>query len=146
MKNLLFVLLFLFATSCVTYKNCERKFSKSVVADSVKIMVPVSVLVPKDSVILSFKTDTTYLYKEIQQGRAKVIVERTHTITQIKAECDTVTIYKKVPYKVPGERVIWGVAPWHKDAFRGTLIALILSIVYIFFNKFFTTQRRSKTQ
>lgn len=129
-------------SSCVTYKRCQQKFGENAVTDSVKVTVPVSVLVPRDTVITSFVTDTTYLYKEVQQGRAKVIVERTHSITTVQAKCDTVTIIKKVPIKVPGPQVVWGVAPWHKTAFRLTAAGLILALVYIFFNKFFKINRK----
>lgn len=117
---------------CTSFKRCQQKFG-STVTDSVKIPVPVSVLVPRDSVVTSFVTDTTYLYKEIQQGRAKVIIERTNTITTVEAKCDTVTVTKIVPVKVAGPRVVWGVAPWYKKAFNYSLCAnaLLISIIII---------------
>lgn len=143
MRNTLLVALAaIILSSCVTFERCKSKFGENAVTDSIKVMVPVSVLVPKDSVVTSFITDTTYFYKEIIQGRAKVIVERTNTITTVQAQCDTVTIIKKVPVKVPGPQVIWGVAPWHKTAFRWTATALILAIVYMVFGKFFTRKRK----
>ncbi len=116
--------------SCASFKRCQQKFG-STVTDSVRIQVPVSVIVPRDSVVTSFLTDTTYLYKEIQQGRAKVIVERTNTVTTVQAKCDTVTVTKLVPVKVPGPRVVWGVAPWYKNAFKYSLCANALLIVII---------------
>lgn len=143
MKNILLITLTAFLlSSCVTFQRCKDKFGENTVTDSVKVIVPVSVLVPKDSIVTSFVTDTTYFYKEITQGRAKVIVERTNTVTTVQAKCDTVTIFKKVPVKVPGPQVVWGVAPWHKTAFRWTSTALILAIAYIVFGKFFTRKRK----
>lgn len=123
-------LLILYAfTSCTTYKRCQQKFQTQLtVTDSVKVTVPVTVTVPRDSVVTTFKTDTTYLFKEIQQGRAKVIVERTNAITTVQAKCDTVVIVKYQPVKVPGQRVVWGVAPWYKTGFKWCLNALIIAI------------------
>lgn len=130
------LLLIPFLSSCATFNRCKEKFANTV-TDSVRVTVPVSVTVPRDSVVTSFVTDTTYLYKEIQQGRAKVIVERTHTITTVQAKCDSVTIIKKVPVKVPGATVYFGVAPWYKTAFRFTLGALFLVLAVMLFRKFF---------
>jgi hypothetical protein len=133
MKNLLFSLFVLFAVcSCASYKRCQQKFA-STITDSVKISVPVSVLVPRDSVITAFVTDTTYLYKEIQQGRAKVIVERTHSITTVQAQCDSVTITKPVYVKVPGPRVVWGVSPKYKTQSKigWGLLALAISVIIL---------------
>jgi hypothetical protein len=131
MKNIVFALLCtVLITSCATYRRCQDKFATQI-TDSVRVTVPVTVTVPRDSVVTSFVTDTTYLFKEIQQGRAKVIVERTNTVTTIQAECDTVTLTKSVPVKVPGPRVVWGVNPWYRTAF---LVALGMLAVSLFFN------------
>jgi len=138
MKNkILFLILVLAATSCVTYEKCARKFGNTV-SDTIRVTIPVSVLVPRDSVITSFKTDTTYLYKEVQQGRAKVIFERTHTITTVQAQCDTITVTKLVPVKVPAKVIKWGVAPWYKTAFLITASFLLMCLgllAILFFHK-----------
>ena len=129
----------LLLTSCATYNRCQSKFQSAVPErsrrDSVEVPVQVPVLVPRDSVITTFITDTTYLYKEIQQGRAKVIVERTNTITTVQARCDTVTITKLVKVKVPGQPINWGVAPWYKKAFHAMLYLFVLAagVVFIIF-------------
>jgi hypothetical protein len=134
MKNLLFALLIMFTvSSCATYKRCSQKFQTATVADSVKVLVPVTVTVPKDSVVTSFVTDTTYLYKEIQQGRARVIVERTNTITTVQAKCDSVLITKTIYVKVPGPRVVWGVSPRYKTQSKigWSLLAAAVSLIII---------------
>jgi hypothetical protein len=122
----------LFFISCASYKRCQQKFA-NIVTDSVKVTVPVSILVPKDSVIATFVTDTTYLYKEVQQGRARVIVERTHSITTVQAKCDTMFITKYVPVKVPGARVVWGVSPKYKTQSKigWGLLAIALSLIIV---------------
>lgn len=128
MKTLFLLILSVFLlTSCASYKRCQVKFATTL-TDSVKVNVPVSVIVPRDSVVTSFKTDTTYLYKEIQQGRAKIIVERTHTITTVQARCDSVIITKTIRVKVPGPQVVWGVKPAFKTYFKICLNLLILSV------------------
>jgi hypothetical protein len=134
MKNLLFALLIVFTiSSCATYKRCSQKFQTATVADSVKVLVPVTVIVPKDSVVTQFVTDTTYLYKEIQQGRARVIVERTNNITTVQAKCDSVLITKTIYVKVPGPRVVWGVSPRYKTQSKigWSLLGLAISIIVI---------------
>lgn len=127
------LLVLLTISSCATYKRCSQKFSNVVQTDSVKVLVPVTVTVPKDSVVTSFVTDTTYLYKEIQQGRAKVIVERTNTITTVQAQCDSVIITKTIYVKVPGPRVVWGVSPAYKTQSKWgwSLLAGAITVIII---------------
>lgn len=122
--------------SCATYKRCSQKFSNTVL-DSVQVMVPVAVTVPRDSVVTSFVTDTTYLYKEVQQGRARVIVERTNTVTTVQARCDSITIVKLKYVKVPGPRVVWGVSPTYKTQAKigWSLLAAAISIIIILLNR-----------
>jgi hypothetical protein len=131
------IIFILTLNSCATFDRCSVKFANRLkVTDSVRVTVPVSVLVPRDSVVTSFVTDTTYLYKEIHQGRAKVIIERTNTITTVQARCDTVTVTKFIRVKVPGERVVWGVKPWYKTAFNVSmcLLFLIVGAAFIYFS------------
>jgi hypothetical protein len=115
MKNLIIVGLIMLCSGCATYNRCLQKFG-SELSDSVTVAVPVAIIVPKDSVIMTFVTDTTYFYKEIQQGRAKVIVERTNTVTTVQARCDTVTIVKTKLVRLPGPDK-FGVAPWYRTGF-----------------------------
>jgi|GEM_PF-3846700 len=128
------IIIILTLNSCATYQRCQVKFSNQLTTnDSVRVTVPVSVLVPRDSVVTSFVTDTTYVYKEIQQGRAKVIIERTNTITTVQARCDTVTITKYQRIMVEGPRKVWGVKPFYRNAFLVAFNLLIFAIAIIIF-------------
>lgn len=136
MTRLLTLVLCAFATlpllQCATYKRCQQKFATTT-RDTVTITVPV--LVPRDSVITSFITDTTYLYREVQQGRARLRIERTPKQTRIQADCDTVTIYKKVPVATTINR--WGVDPWYQ---KGTWFFGLLwlgTMLYLLFVHYF---------
>lgn len=97
-------------TQCATYKRCQEKFATATTRDTVTITVPY--LVARDSVVTSFVTDTTYLRIEERQGRARLIVQRTPRLTTVQAECDTVTVYKKV--RVGTTVNHWGVDKWYK--------------------------------
>ncbi len=115
-------------TQCATYKRCQEKFATTI-TDTVMVNVPL--FVPKDSIVTSFVTDTTYLYKEIKQGRARVIVERTPRETRVQAECDTITIYKKVPVATTINR--WGVDPWYKKLAWGFGLLWLATMLFMLF-------------
>ncbi len=141
MRYLLFLALTVLITSCTTYKKCADKFS-STYTDSVRVVVPVAVVVPRDSVITRVKTDTTYIYKEVQQGRARVILERTPIVTTIQAKCDTVTITREVPVMVPQEVRVFrddpGKVPgWYRGAFWWMLFVnlVIMGLFYFLHQK-----------
>lgn len=137
MKHVLFLAVIALASSCTTYRKCAEKYSTTY-TDSVEITVPVTVLVPRDSVITRVKTDTTYIYKEVQQGRARVIIERTPVITTVQAKCDTVTITKEVPVMVPQEVRVFRddpdkVAGWYREAFWWMLLVNLIIIALFYF-------------
>jgi hypothetical protein len=136
MKRLLTLCLCAFAplclTQCATYKRCTEKFA-TVTRDTVTLTVPV--LVPRDSVALRLVTDTTYYYKEVQQGRARLTVERTPQETRIKADCDTVTIYKKIPVGTTTNQ--WGVSPIYKKAAWGFGLLWLATMLFLLFAHFF---------
>lgn len=141
MKHLLFFVLIALLAACTTYKKCAEKYSTTYV-DSVQVTVPISVVVPRDSVITRVKTDTTYLYKEVQQGRARVILERTPVITTVTAKCDTVTIVKHSTVFVPREVRVFRdnpdkVSGWYKKGFWWMLAvnAFIILLAYLLFRK-----------
>jgi hypothetical protein len=130
-----FATLCLCASSCATYKRCTEKFATTH-TDSVLVEVPY--LVPRDSIITSFVTDTTYLRIEERQGRATVIVERTPKITTVQAECDTVTIFKKVLVGTTVNQ--WGVNPWYKKLAWGFGLLWLATMLFLLFAYFFKIQ------
>lgn len=142
MKKILFALLITsLATSCASYKRCQQKFATTV-TDSIKVQVPVTFTVPRDSVVTTFVTDTVTFERIVQQGRARLTIKRTPEITSVRADCDTVTIIKTVPVKVPGPRVVFGVAPWYKKAL---LWMSGLATLSVFINLLLFYKRKTKT-
>ena len=119
-------------TQCATYKRCQEKFATTT-RDTVLVTIPVTV--PRDSVVTTFVTDTTYLRIEERQGRARVTVERTPKETRVKAECDTVTIYKKVPVATTINR--WGVDPWYKKAAWTFGLLWLATMLFLLFAHYF---------
>jgi hypothetical protein len=88
---LLMIVLSLLLTCCTTYRKCTRKFG--VVTDSVT--VPVMVVIPRDSIMINYLTDTLKITDTITRtdGRAEVIVYRDSVRTYIKAVCKDSFIY-----------------------------------------------------
>jgi hypothetical protein len=138
MKILITLFLIVICSGCATYNRCLQKFG-SEFSDSITVPVQVAVLVPRDSVITSFVTDTTYFFREIQQGRAKVIVERTNTITTVQARCDTVTIVKTKMVRLPGPAK-FGVPPWYKTGFIIACVALSILVTSLVILRFIRHQ------
>lgn len=98
MKSLLWLaLLALLLSGCLTRKKILRKAEQLV--DTTYVTKTETIIIPKDSAIVRFRTDTTYVKVVEKQGRATVTVIRTPTETTAKAECDT--IYKEVRVTVP---------------------------------------------
>jgi hypothetical protein len=121
-------------SSCMTYEKAVKKYGH-MAKDSLHITVRDTVTIPKDSVIVHLNNDTITTYKEIQQGRAKVIVERTHTQTTIKATCEADTIYLQKIVTLPPV-VKFGIAPWFKTAFWIVLAILgMIAMIVAFFAK-----------
>lgn len=116
---------------CMSYEKAVRKYGH-IVKDTIVTVVQIPIIVPHDSVVTTFKTDTTYYVKEVQQGRARLMVVRTPQITTVKADCDSTIIIKEHTVKVPTKSVYWGVNKWYKYGFwiMASLFAILtLSIL-----------------
>lgn len=115
---------------CMSYSKAVRKFGH-LAKDSAVVTIQDTVRIPKDSVILSLKTDTTTIHRIIEQGRARIIYDRTNTITTVKAECKADTIIRTLQAKCPPV-ASFGIAPWYRWAFyiaAGLLLVAILAYV-----------------
>lgn len=133
---LIFALLIAFVLcSCMNYKKAKAKYA-DVKKDS--IIITKIVTIPHDSIRTEIIHDTTTYIKEFHQGRARLIIEKTPTITYIKADCDSVS--KVVQIKAPQEIITWGIAPWYRDAFL-VLLGLVLALVLYIFIKKKSTQK-----
>ena len=142
MRNLAFLLLLL-CSSCASYKRCVKKFGNTV-TDTVTVNVPVLVAIPRDSVVIQTRTDTTYFVKESQQGRARVRLERTPTTTTASATCDSIIIERRVPVRVPVSTTTMGVNPrWRQLAYVLGFL-LMLCLAYNLVNHFFTVSIKKK--
>jgi hypothetical protein len=127
MKNLFYIILILWlCSSCMTYRKAKARYAETKIDT---ITVTNTVTVPKDSIRFVIHNDTTTYIREYHQGRAKVIVEKTPTITYIKADCDSVT--KTVEVKVPQQINTWGIAPWYRDGFIAVAALLFALIIYV---------------
>ena len=135
--NLLLITAFcLFATSgCYTYQKAIRKFGH-VAKDSVTITVMDTVTIPKDSIVTSFRTDTTIFHKVIETLRSKLTINRTPKLTTIQAECKPDTIIRKVRANCPPVAT-FGVAPWYKWGFWIMVGLLIVAIIVYAFTYLF---------
>ncbi|WP_080058308.1 hypothetical protein [Spirosoma aerolatum] len=132
---LLFAVACFFLTSCLTYQKALRKFGH-LAKDSATVVVTDTLITKKDSVVLRLKTDTTTVHQVIQEGRARIIYDRTHTITQVKAECLPDTIIREIQANCPPV-ASFGIAPWYRLGFWiaiGVLAVcvLIFLLSYIF--------------
>lgn len=130
MRNLLIIAFIFLLTSCVTYQRCKDKFATTL-TDSVTVTNTVSLTIPKDSIVTRWQNDTVTFVREIQQGRAKVIVEKTKYYTVVKADCDSATKTVTKIVKVKSDTNSFGVAPFWKYAslvLAGIAIVLFLVI------------------
>lgn len=138
----LFIALVLALSSCMTYEKAVRKFGH-LATDSTRITVRDTVIVPYDSVVFQLKTDTTTVHRIVEQGRAKIFYDRTHTITKVKAECKPDTIIREIVAKGPPQ-ASFGIAPWYKTAFFitfGLLLVAIVSYVFLYHLKLIIAKR-----
>lgn len=104
--------------------------------DTVAYTVKVPVIVPHDSVITIFKTDTTYLTKEKRQGRARITIVRTPQKTTVRADCDSTIIIKEKIVNIPTQSVHWGVNKWYKYGFWAMLITSLILALILFMQRF----------
>jgi hypothetical protein len=115
MKNALIALLLtLAATSCTTFQKAFRKYGH-MANDTTLVEIPVTVTVPRDSVVMVLKTDTTHIIQEMRQGRATVKIIRDHTNTIVQADCDSVIKTVTGKTKVVTRTVNWGVDPKYES-------------------------------
>lgn len=134
MKYLIAIIVILSLNACITYQKCKDRFG-STVNDTVKVVNSVTVSIPKDSIITSFRNDTITFVKEIVQGRTKVIVEKTPTITYIKAECDSASKTVTKIIEVQKEATSFGVNPLWQKAVYALLIVLFILLISYFIKK-----------
>ncbi len=134
MKYLIAIILIISLNACISYQKCKDRFGTTV-ADTVKVINSVTVSIPRDSVITSFRNDTITFVREIVHGRTKVIVEKTPTITYIKAECDSATKTVTKIIEVQKEATNFGVNPLWQKAVYALLILLFIVLMSYFMKK-----------
>ena len=125
-----FIFAFLVGSSCMTYHKAKSRYAETKIDT---VTVTNTVTVPKDSIRFVIHNDTTTYIREYRQGRATVIVEKTPTITYIKADCDSVS--KTVEVKVPQEINTWGIAPWYREGFVAMAALFFAMLLYVFKHK-----------
>lgn len=120
-------------TGCSTFKQCEEKFITRTIQDTTEIHQVVSVVVPRDSIILITKTDTTHYIHSERQGRATVTIIREPINTTVIAECDSVHSQTVIQTNVPTTSYTVGIAPWYKWAFwsASALLAIVCVSTFI---------------
>jgi hypothetical protein len=103
----------------------------------------ITTTIPRDSVVVKFKTDTTRYIEKTRQGRATVTIIREPTNTTVIANCDSLSKSQQVATSIENQK--WGVDPayqkWRYISFG--LIGLfalffLLLIALIVGVKFFT--------
>jgi hypothetical protein len=119
----------------MTYKKAVRKFAH-VAKDSVTVTVQDTVIVPKDSIVTSFKTDTTFFHKVYETVRSKLTINRTPKETQITAECKPDTIYKPVRINCPPVAQ-FGVDPRYKTGFFIAIAVIGIGVIAFLFTYLF---------
>lgn len=131
------ILLAIWLQGCMSYERAVKKYGTTVF-DTLVNVIQVPVVVPHDSVITTFKTDTTYYIKEEQQGRARVQIIRTPQTTVVRADCDSTTIIKEHIVRVPVQSVQWGVNKWYKYGFWIMVALFAILALSIFLAQKFT--------
>jgi hypothetical protein len=131
----------LFTTSCASlYSRAKARYGTTTIADTTYTRITLTV--PRDSVILKVRTDTTHLIERTRQGRATVTIIREPTYTTIRADCDSARRDTVVATRIITER--WGVDPAYqeratkwKTAFWVAIgLLLMAALVYVFAHKF----------
>jgi len=138
-SNFAKLLLLLFAlcialmlNSCVTYQKCVDKYaSKLSKPDTVVYQKYEKLIVPHDSIVLSFVNDTNWVnvIPTIKIGRARLSIKKTKDNTFVRADCDSVsqTILTK-QYKI--YKTTFGVSPNWKYAFHVLFAFFIVLLLY----------------
>lgn len=134
MKTVIVLVMCIGVSSCMTFQKAQRRYATNV-ADT--IFTTVITTVPRDSVRLVVKTDTTRIIERMRQGRATVTIIREPTNTTVLADCDSLTRSQQVATRIITQK--WGVDPAYKvtsDRWRTvalTLIALALVGTSLYF-------------
>lgn len=127
--KLLIIVLCLLLSSCTTYQRCKEKYGTSY-SDTITVENSMTVSIPKDSIVTTVVNDTLTYIKEITEGRAKLIIQKTPQITYIKAECDSITKTVTKIERVPIQQAIFGVNPiWKKIAIISLIVVVVLGII-----------------
>jgi hypothetical protein len=124
--TILLLLLSMLLSCCTTYRRCSRKFA-SLSQDTITLTVPV--IVPKDSVTISYLTDTLKITDTIysQSGRARIKVYRDTIKTYVECDCEDTII--QVPVKCPPV-VKFTKEPWFHDLRFLPFLIVVLVVVY----------------
>lgn len=96
--------------NCHPYEVAKRKYAKDVIDTT---YTTITTTIPRDSVRLVVRTDTTHIIERVRQGRATVTIIREPKNTTVIANCDSVTKPQKVMVKTV--RQVWGVDPRFRD-------------------------------
>jgi len=120
----------LMLNSCMSFKKCkETYFEKITLQDTVQVVKEVVLTVPKDSIVQQFANDTSFFFHTFREGRAKVIIKRTHDTTYVQAECDSAKVTEKVTFKYLTPKITFGVSPHWRIATWLLIGALIVLFV-----------------
>lgn len=126
----LFALLFAPLSGCVNGYELARLRYAHQVADTT--FQTITTTIPRDSVVTSFKTDTTHYFETVKQGRATLTIIREPTNTTVIANCDSLTKSQKVPTRIETQE--WGTDPKYETQTRILLAVVIgLGMVVAFF-------------
>lgn len=131
-----------FMAGCATFEKARRRYATDM-ADTT--FTTITTMIPRDSVRLVIKTDTTRIIERMRQGRATVTIIREPTYTTIKADCDSLTKSHRVGTKIITQK--WGVDPAYKEsserwkvvALTTIALAIVVASGYFLSKKFTVT-------
>lgn len=145
MKSILILLITLCSlSSCLTQKKILQKAEQ--LTDTTYVTKVETITIPKDSVIIRTKTDTSRVLIRERQGRATVTLIRTPVETIAKAECDTIIREVRVTVPCPPQLII-GVNKWWRVAaiaLGGLLVMSFMLIVTFLAGVRYTQKQLSK--
>ncbi|UHG93437.1 hypothetical protein [Spirosoma oryzicola] len=135
-------------SGCSSFESAFRKYGQTV-TDTTMVTVPVAVTIPRDSAVITVRTDTSRVIIEEHNRTSWVRLYRDKNQTRVEGGCDSATIAKDVLAKVPRKQAIWGVDPKYKtwmERWRTAAIVLFALIavafgLYSFTRKFIITPR-----
>lgn len=112
---------------CTTFKKCQNKFG-TVVADSIQVVT--ELVIPRDSVSVTFKTDTLKSYQTIikEENRAKVIIQKLQDVYKITADCDSAV--KRDTTTVYVDRLVFNETPPFWKVWQNWAIAFLVLLLF----------------